>query len=298
MTGAGHNGKNAISADLDTGSAGPYSITIVHALPGRLRCCLSHQPMIWEAMKGAITNHDGIDSISYEEVTRSILVHHDPKTISMEEFIVRLAVVFAGERSTRSIRLLASPNREEMSTFSFIAGLLLAGAAATRILPGLAQLAKSIELASGIATAAAIVGHGYREIRDVGTFDPEVLSVLYLIYSLVKKKGFTASLIAWIASFGRHLLAPPVESLVLAVREEKRTPADRPSFDVSVRPDRGQPRLYTIMRYVQTILADALSGGSIARDRMIGRIQEMTRDHESVLEGIDKLDTSINVRID
>ena len=73
------------------------SITIVHSLPGRLRCRLSANPKNWQAMRSAIASHEGIHLLTYTNATRSILVEHDPELISPEELIIRLAVVMADE---------------------------------------------------------------------------------------------------------------------------------------------------------------------------------------------------------
>ena len=56
------------------------------------------------------------------------------------------------------------------------------------------------------ATLAAVVEHGYQELHVRGSFDPEVMSVVYLINSVGKPSAVRASLLAWIITFGRHLI--------------------------------------------------------------------------------------------
>ena len=56
------------------------------------------------------------------------------------------------------------------------------------------------------ATLAAVVEHGYQELHVRGSFDPEVMSVVYLINSVGKPGAVRASLLAWIITFGRHLI--------------------------------------------------------------------------------------------
>ena len=48
------------------------------------------------------------------------------------------------------------------------------------------------------ATLAAVVEHGYQELHVRGSFDPEVMSVVYLINSIGKPNTHQASLIAWV----------------------------------------------------------------------------------------------------
>ena len=56
------------------------------------------------------------------------------------------------------------------------------------------------------ATLAAVAEHGYQELHARGSFDPEVMSVVYLINSIGKTNGMQASALAWALTFGRHLI--------------------------------------------------------------------------------------------
>ena len=274
------------------------SITIVHSLPGRLRCRLSHSPLNWQTMHAAIVRHEGIHSLTYTAVSRSILFVHDQDVISSEELIIRLAVVFSNEYRSSPVRLLASPQREEITGFSVFAGVVLAAAALSRFVPSFAWARSYGDLASGISTAAAVVGHGFKEVQETGKFDPEVLSVVYLVYSLIQGRGLAASMITWIATFGRHLLTPPIEGVLLNIKSITGDDPHNPSFELAARPDHQQPRLYTFLKYARTALADLLSGGSLAKDQLIGRIREVTDAHDSLLEGIGKYKSAIHIHID
>ena len=53
---------------------------------------------------------------------------------------------------------------------------------------------------------AAVTEHGYAELHLRGSFDPEVMSVVYLINAIGKENGVRASLVAWVLTFGRHLI--------------------------------------------------------------------------------------------
>jgi hypothetical protein len=207
-------------------------------------------------------------------------------------------VVFSHEKGETAVRLLASPPKEEVSGFAILTGVILAGTAITRFVPGLAWMNKASGIAAGAGTALAVIAHGYREVRERGNFDPEVLSVVYLLYSLVQGKGLTASFITWLASFGRHFFTPPVEGVLLNVSEAPGDSRKEPSFDLSVKPDDQQPHVYTFLKYLRAALADFLSGGSIGRERLIGRIREVQEAHNSILEGIGRLETSITIRLD
>ena len=59
---------------------------------------------------------------------------------------------------------------------------------------------------AGLGTAWAVVDHAWKELRERGTFDPEVLSLAYLVTAFVRGNFLTASVVTWLASFGRHLV--------------------------------------------------------------------------------------------
>ena len=68
------------------------------------------------------------------------------------------------------------------------------------------------------STLAAVIEHGYQELHVRGSFDPEVMSVVYLINSIGKPNTHQASLIAWAMTFGRHLIPHEPREQVYLVR--------------------------------------------------------------------------------
>ena len=74
------------------------------------------------------------------------------------------------------------------------------------------------------ATIAAVVEHGYQELQVRGSFDPEVMSLVYLINAIGKSNSLQASLLAWAATFGRHIVPrAPREQVYLVRRREQET---------------------------------------------------------------------------
>jgi hypothetical protein len=176
--------------------------------------------------------------------------------------------------------------------------VLLAGSATTRFVPRLARYRRLAEIAAGAGTAAAVIGHGYGEVRDSGSFDPEVLSVVYLLYSLLQGRGLSASVVTWVASFGRHLFAPAGESILLSIHTLPRRGRQAPSYEVSARAENVRPVLQSYLSLAREFVADAVSGGEIGKERLMGSLRQMNRAHNSMLEGIGKLDDAIRVSID
>ena len=63
-----------------------------------------------------------------------------------------------------------------------------------------------------------MVEHAYQELQVRGSFDPEVMAVVYLINSIGKTNSVQASLVAWAAAFGRHLIPRDPREQVYSVK--------------------------------------------------------------------------------
>ena len=81
------------------------------------------------------------------------------------------------------------------------------------------------------ATLAAVVEHAYQELQVRGSFDPEVMAVVYLINSIGKTNSVQASLVAWAATFGRHLIPRDPREQVYSVRRNGSETTLIPSVD-------------------------------------------------------------------
>ena len=82
-------------------------------------------------------------------------------------------------------------------------------------------------------TSLAIIDHGYKEIKEHGAFDPELISSVYLFNAVKNGKLITGSFITWIAAFGRHSLDLPFEGVTVKVRETKNIFTGQPQFNIS-----------------------------------------------------------------
>ena len=152
-----------------------------------------------------------------------MLRQYDPGRISEERVIQSMSAIYAGQVGTELLHV----KRSEESGFSMspsgALALALIGVDGALKLAGSTLTGVSGWLSTG-ATMAAVVEHAYQELQLRGSFDPEVMSVVYLINSIGKTNSFQASLVAWSATFGRHLIPrAPREQVYLVRREERRT---------------------------------------------------------------------------
>ena len=194
---------------------GALHFEILHALPGRLRVQIE-KPIDSEQI---FRNVSGVLRCSYNPKIQTLLIEYDPDAVSEENLIVRLAAVYACEKKTELLHIKHS--EEKRFSMAPTGGLALAliGLDGLLKLTG-AQLAGISGWLSTGATLAAVVEHGYQELQTRGSFDPEVMSIIYLINAIGKTNTFQASLLAWIVTFGRHLVPKAPREQVYLVRRD------------------------------------------------------------------------------
>lgn len=198
---------------------GALHFEVMHAIPGRLRIHLEKPITSTEAFEGV----DGVTRCHYNPRIQTLLCQYDPVRISEERVIQCMSAIYAGQVGTELLHV----KRSEESGFSMspsgALALALIGVDGALKLAGSTLTGVSGWLSTG-ATMAAVVEHAYQELQLRGSFDPEVMSVVYLINSIGKTNSFQASLVAWAATFGRHLIPrAPREQVYLVRREERRT---------------------------------------------------------------------------
>lgn len=57
-----------------------------------------------------------------------------------------------------------------------------------------------------MGVALSVLQHGWREFRQQGAIDPELLTLGYLVMAVTRSQPLRGAGVAWAASFGRHLL--------------------------------------------------------------------------------------------
>ena len=196
---------------------GALHFEVLHAVPGRMRIRLE-KPVQSAAVFQSL---EGVQSCEYNPRLQTLLCRYDPERVSEERLIARMGAVYAGMIGTELLHVKRSEepgfslNPTGMLALSLIAvdgALTMAGSTLTGV---------SRWFSTG-ATLAAVVEHGYQELQVRGSFDPEVMSLVYLINSIGKTNSVPASLLAWVATFGRHLIPRAPREQVYLVRREGR----------------------------------------------------------------------------
>jgi hypothetical protein len=151
--------------------------------------------------------------------------------------------------------------------------------------------AASADWVGGLSVAAAVAEHARREHAERGTVDPEVWTLLYLVWALFRGNALRAAAITWLTVFGRHLLH--YGQGVVEVRPVRQGPNDNDTyFQVSLRAAvDGTGRLSPSGQLLES--AVAVMGGQAAR--FIGDLRNVTRLHDQVLHGLGRFRSGVPV---
>jgi len=181
-------------------------LRIIHQIPGRIRVKMNILPENAQKMEKTVSSHPGIHEVSISPLTRTLLLRFEPDTISQEELIIRAAVYLSLENNFCPIKIYSDIEVKELSNMAFLSGFFVISALGIKLFKRFSRIHPMLDWIAGISTAYSILDHGHRELKERGNFDPEVLSVLYLLMAFVQGNHLSASLFTWVATFGRHLL--------------------------------------------------------------------------------------------
>lgn len=267
------------------------TITIVHEIPGRWRLRLSVPPEDPTRLIKNVRGHEGIADISYSPVVRSLLVHFDPTCVTREEIMMRIAVAMSEQKGLVPVYVLTEPARRRVSPEVWISGVLLLLSYGMR-LSGPRGNAKSADWMGGLSVAAAVAEHARREHAERGTVDPEVWTLFYLLWALLRKNALRAAAITWLSVFGRHLLH--YGQGVVEVRPVRGGPQDDDTyFQVALRAGVEDTEGLSVSgQLLESIVA--VMGGQAAR--FIGDLRNVTRLHDQVLHGLGRFQSGVPVK--
>ncbi len=149
----------------------------------------------------------------------------------------------------------------------------------------------------GVGTAWSVVDHAWNELRERGTFDPEVLSLAYLVTAFVRGNLLTASVVTWLASFGRHLVAIPPTGVQVRPVEVRGHGNGQSRYEVMIGPDVDAPEQVRILSALQGLLKYAMTGGGAHAFRsLLEELRDVSKVHGEVLEGFGRMPQGIPIR--
>jgi len=271
------------------------NISVVHELPGRLRVRLSLPALKYKSMERAVREHEGIELVKYTPITQSVLVQFDPKFVSREEIVIRIGVFLSLENNNIPVQVFSHPQHKEMSNVAFYSAALLVLGAMSKYILGGTNTRLMAEWTAGVGTTYAVLDHGWNEIKQQGVFHPEVLSLSYLLISMVRGNILSAATFTWITTFGRHLFHPPEAGVEI---HPVPSSEDSSQYEVTITPIRSEANTSAMLSIIPAALKFALTGDAGAlQGNLLDEIRNVARSHENVLDRLGKFKEGIPIKI-
>lgn len=257
-------------------------MTICHSLPGRLRLRLSLPPSNPKKMISSVKDHEGIKHIIYTESTMSLLVLFDPGYVSQEEIIVRFAAVLSIDYDRMPTLVVTSPAVHEVSNYALASGAVTMTAFIVRLL-GTGSNRSILNWMAGGSVGLSVLEHGWSEIKRKGIFDPEVLTLTYLVIAMLKGNLLSGAALTWIASFGRHLFQSPMNAFELRPMGGK---ANTEQYEMVITPKAYNPNPKSILNIIPALVELTQMGSKGPSIQMINEMKKVVQMHDKVLHGL------------
>jgi len=268
----------------------PTTITIVHELPRRWRLQLSVGPDSPDVLMRQVRAHEGVHTISYTAITQSLVISFDPEQVSRQEIMMRIAVALSKQRNLAPVYVLTEPARRQISSEVWTSGIVLLMSFALKLAPS-GRKSNAAGWLGGLATSAGILEHARQEQGQKGHVDPEVWTLVYLLWSMMRGRTLGAAGISWFTVFGRHLLR--YAQGVIEIRPVQAKGQEDVSFTVSLKSGiESSERLSIAGPLLES--AVALMGGQASR--FISELKHVTRLHDQVLHGLGEFDAGLPVK--
>lgn len=274
------------------------SITILHKIQGRVRIGLSNPPINVEKFMNHVKKHEGIDIIKFNHISKSLLVCYNPTVISFIEIIMRSSIALSLEYENSPVIIQNNCDKRPMTTMDYYSGASILGLLASKGLILGDSTNKIIEYNAGISTTIAVLNHAWSEVQRKGIYDPEVVSVVYLLRALINGNILTASTITWLATFGRHLFEFPTERFVLTTTEIKKSDGKDFYIDVTLKPLIRKDYSSNPLRIVIVGLGKIIGISEKNHTTLLDQIKLMAKKHGNILEGVNNKHESVYMRIE
>lgn len=268
---------------------------IGHALPGRLRLRLS--PALRDPARAirSIKGHEGLHGAAYTPVSQSMLIHYDRHYIVQEEVVLRAALALALDQGAVPVRIVQRKDSPMSSPTALYAGLLIAMAGAMRLVRIPSEGLARFDWVAAAGTLGAVVDHGYREMRQKGYFDPELLSLAYLVSAFARGNVFSATVVTWLTAFGRHLLESPKPGALVRPIQTSR-PGEEPHYEVVVGADSDVPEGERALSALQALLRYTFTGSTPSGD-LLNDFREISKVHDEMVEGLGGMGRHMPIRV-
>lgn len=207
------------------------SIEVVFSIEGRIRLRVSKSTDDALAILNDLKENIGIIRGSYTNITNTFVLEYDSSEINLNKLIMSFCGIYSKTIGAKRIKLKYRLSKKHALGYTSILSLsaILADLGISMFGIGTTNIPyrSFIRWCAIATTIGAIFEHGYKELNENGAFDPEVMSIMYLLNSVnsatktsvLTHKGepFYPAAIAWLLTFGRHILTRQDQTIIISV---------------------------------------------------------------------------------
>lgn len=209
-------------------------VDVVFSTSGRLRIRVQTRPEDPLNILNKLKRKNEITKGSFNNIINTFTFEYEREEsdVNANRLLLNFCGLYAQSIGVNSLKLnykLPSKNTMGYSSFvslAFILADLGLNFMGVRSNVGGLQYRNFIRWSAVVTSIGAIFEHGYKELSENGAFDPEVMSIMYLLNSINKNGvvpeegtvvGLYSPIIAWLLTFGRHILRRQNRSIMLGI---------------------------------------------------------------------------------
>ena len=207
------------------------SIEVVFSIEGRIRLRVSKKTSNALTILKKLKQNKEIYRGRYTDITNTFVLEYDPESVNLNKLIMSFCGYYSKDIGAKRIRLKYRLSKKQNLGYTSILSLSAILVDLSINLFGISipnlTYRSFIRWCAIATTIGAIFEHGYRELNENGAFDPEVMSIMYLLNSVntatktstlaSTETPFYPAIIAWLLTFGRHILTKRNQSVIISV---------------------------------------------------------------------------------
>lgn len=208
------------------------NVDIVFSISGRLRLRLGKDPLNPLHILNSLKKDNLIINGSFNSLSHTVVMEYNTKDEDdINQLLMRFCGLYSKDINICNIKLnYKLPRKSELGYSAILSlGFIILDLGTTFLGVGanLFRYKSFIRWCAFGTTIGAIFEHGYKELNENGAFDPEVMSIMYLVNSIHKETTTVACentlptniyspVIAWFLTFGRHILTRKNKSVIVS----------------------------------------------------------------------------------
>lgn len=217
------------------------NVDILSSISGRIRLRVGKNPIDSKSLLNDLKNEKVIEKGIFNSATHTFLLEYtqiDDNTL--HNLLLRFCGLYSRDIDVSNVKLNYKLSKRNQLGYSALLslGFIVLDLGTNFIGNGmnLTRYKSFIRWCALGTTIGAIFEHGYKELNENGAFDPEVMSIMYLVNSLHKETtecvavgtndtiatsssvvaGKYSPIIAWLLTFGRHIITKEDKSIVIS----------------------------------------------------------------------------------